>query len=347
MRTLTGALAVALVAAGGSAACGAEDSLMKEARGLFQPIPEKPPAVKDVVQTSAMVELGKALYFDPRLSESHNISCNTCHQIGLGGVDMLPTSIGHKSQRGSRNAPTVLNAVFNTAQFWDGRAADLKEQAGGPIQNPIEMAITHHHAIEMLKGIPGYKVMFDAAFPGMKDPITIQNVENAIAAFETTLITPNAPFDKYLRGDADALTAEQKEGLKLFVEKGCASCHNGINIGGGMYAPFGVVEKPGADILPPDDKGRFQVTKTASDEYVFKVPTLRNIELTPPYFHSGKSWDLKQAVGVMATSQLGEHLTGDQITKITAFLKSLTGEQPKVVYPILPPSTASTPKPEL
>ena len=143
------------------------------------------------------------------------------------------------------------------------------------------------------------------------------------------------------------MTAEQKEGLKLFVEKGCSNCHNGINIGGSMYAPFGVVEKPGADILPPADKGRFQVTKTAEDEYVFKVPTLRNIELTPPYFHSGKSWDLKQAVGVMATSQLGEHLTDDQISKITSFLRSLTGEQPNVSYPILPPSIVSTPKPEM
>ena len=347
MRTLAAALALASLTIGWTAAWGAEDPLMKEAQGLFQPIPEKPPAVKDVVATPAMVELGKALYFDPRLSESHNISCNTCHQIGLGGVDMLPVSIGHKSQKGNRNAPTVLNSVFNTAQFWDGRAADLKEQAGGPIQNPIEMSITHQHAIEMLRGIPGYKAMFDAAFPGDKDPITIQSVEKAIAAFEATLNTPNAPFDKYLRGDANALTTEQKEGLKLFVDKGCSGCHNGINIGGGMYAPFGVVEKPGADILPPADKGRFQVTKTASDEYVFKVPTLRNIELTPPYFHSGKSWDLKQAVGVMATSQLGEHLTDDQITKITAFLKSLTGEQPKVTYPILPPSTVGTPRPEL
>ncbi|MGZ5398093.1 MAG: cytochrome-c peroxidase, partial [Mycobacterium sp.] len=213
-------VALMLAAMSASASIAADDASMKEAQGLFEPIPLKPPAVKDVVATPAMVELGKALYFDPRLSESHNISCNTCHQIGLGGVDMLPTSIGHKSQKGNRNAPTVLNSVFNTAQFWDGRAADLKEQAGGPIQNPIEMAITHKHAIEMLKGIPGYKAMFEAAFPGDKDPITIRNVENAIAVFEATLTTPNAPFDRYLRGDAGALTAEQKEGLKLFVEKG-------------------------------------------------------------------------------------------------------------------------------
>lgn len=347
MRTLAAALALTSLTMFGATAWAAEDPLMKDAQGLFQPIPEKPPAVKDVAATPAMVELGKALYFDPRLSESHNISCNTCHQIGLGGVDMLPVSIGHKSQKGTRNAPTVLNSVFNTAQFWDGRAADLKEQAGGPIQNPVEMAITHQHAIEMLQGIPGYAPMFRAAFPGDKDPVTIGNVEKAIAVFEATLITPNAPFDKYLRGDAAALTAEQKDGLKLFIDTGCASCHGGINVGGGMYAPFGVVEKPGADILPPTDKGRFQVTKTADDEYVFKVPTLRNIELTPPYFHSGKSWDLKQAVGVMATSQLGEQLSDEQITKITAFLKSLTGEQPKVIYAILPPSTASTPRPDM
>src|SRR5512147_1105835 len=346
MRTLTATLATLLAVVGSISAFAAEDPLMKEAQGLFQPIPEKPPAVKDVAATPAMVELGKALYFDPRLSESHNISCNTCHQIGLGGVDMLPTSIGHKSQKGNRNAPTVLNAAFNTAQFWDGRAADLKEQAGGPIQNPIEMAITHQHAIEMLKGIPGYKGMFDAAFPGMKDPITIQNVENAIAAFEATLITPNAPFDKYLRGDANALTAEQKDGLKLFIDTGCAACHSGINIGGQMYAPFGVIERPGADILPPNDKGRFEVTKTVSDEYVFRVPELRNIELTPPYFHSGRVWDLNQAVGIMATDQLGKSLNDDQVAKITAFLKSLTGEQPQVTYPIMPPSVATTRTPE-
>jgi len=327
-------------------ALAADDPLMKQAQGLFQPIPSQPPAIKDITATPAMVELGKDLYFDPRLSQSHNISCNTCHQIGLGGVDMLPVSIGHKWQKGGRNAPTVLNAVFNVAQFWDGRAADLKAQAGGPIQNPIEMGITHEHAIEMLKSIPGYVPLFDAAYPDDKDPITMPNVVTAIAAFEATLINPNAPFDKYLRGDANALTAEQKEGLKLFIDTGCAACHSGINVGGQMYAPFGVIERPGADILPPSDKGRFAVTKTVSDEYVFRVPPLRNIELTPPYFHSGRVWDLNQAVGIMATDQLGKSLNDDQVAKITAFLKSLTGEQPQVTYPIMPPSVAATPTPQ-
>ena len=346
MRSSAALASAFLVLSVAASAVAADDPLMKQAQGLFQPIPLKPPAIKDVPATPAMVDLGKALYFDPRLSQSHNISCNTCHQVGLGGVDMLPTSIGHKWQRGGRNAPTVLNAVFNAAQFWDGRAADLKAQAGGPIQNPIEMGITHEHAIEMLKGIPGYAKPFEAAFPADKDRITMANVVTAIAAFEATLITPNAPFDKYLRGDANALTLEQKDGLKIFMEKGCAGCHAGVNVGGQMYAPFGVIEKPGADFLPPADKGRFEVTKTVSDEYVFRVPPLRNIELTPPYFHTGKSWDLRQAVAVMGTSQLGQTLTDDEISKITAYLKSLTGEQPQVTYPILPPSTASTPEPQ-
>lgn len=324
----------------------ADDPLMKQAQATFAPIPLTPPTIKGIVSTPAMVDLGKALYFDPRLSQSHNISCNTCHQIGLGGVDMLPTSIGHKWQHGGRNAPTVLNAVFNVAQFWDGRAADLKAQAGGPIQNPIEMGITPEHAIQMLKGIPGYSKLFEAAFATDADRITMSNVATAIAAFEATLITPNAPFDKYLRGDEAALTPEQKEGLQLFMSKGCSSCHAGINVGGQMYAPFGVVEKPGSDFLPPDDKGRFQVTHTVSDEYVFRVPPLRNVALTVPYFHTGKSWDLRQAVAVMGTSQLGQHLTEAEISNITSFLESLTGEQPQVTYPILPPSTVETPRPQ-
>jgi cytochrome c peroxidase len=342
MRILAFFLAFLIVSAPARAA---DDALMKQAQASFEPIPLTPPPLQDVASTPEMVALGKALYFDPRLSQSHNISCNSCHQIGLGGVDVLPTSIGHKWQRGSRNAPTVLNSVFNGAQFWDGRAADLKEQAGGPIQNPIEMGITAEHAIEMLKGVPGYAALFKDAFPNASDLVTMDNVASAIAAFEATLITPNAPFDKYLRGDAEALTAEQKDGLRLFMDKGCSSCHAGINVGGQKYAPFGVVEKPGANILPRTDKGRLMVTKTVDDEYVFRVPPLRNVELTPPYFHSGNSWDLRQAVAVMGTSQLGQKLSDEEVTKITAFLKSLTGEQPRIVYPILPPSTASTPRP--
>ena len=348
MKTLKGHVIAALAATAlAPMLAQAGTSLMDQAQALFEPIPATAETVKGVSSTPAMVELGKALYFDPRLSESHNISCNTCHQVGLGGVDMLSTSIGHHWQKGGRNAPTVLNAVFNTAQFWDGRAADLSEQAVGPIQNPIEMAISPEHAVTQLAAIPGYQPMFASAFPGNSSPVTLANVGTAIAAFEATLLTPNAPFDKFLRGDDNALDTRQKAGLKLFIDKGCASCHNGINVGGGMYAPFGVVEKPGADFLPPADKGRFQVTSTTSDEYVFKVPTLRNIELTPPYFHSGKSWDLKQAIAVMAASQLGQELSDQDVATIEAFLLALTGEQPRVTYPILPPSTVDTPRPQL
>ena len=323
----------------------AEDDLLTKARQVFQPIPAAPPELPGNPSSPAKIELGKMLYFDPRLSASHAISCNSCHNLGLGGADAEPTSLGHRWQHGGRNAPTVFNSVFNKAQFWDGRAKDLEQQAGGPIVNPIEMASPEAHVAEQIKGIPGYREAFEKAFPGESSPITLGNVQKAIAAFEATLITPNAPLDRFLRGEANALSPAQKEGLALFIDRGCASCHNGINVGGGMYAPFGVVEKPGADILPPTDKGRFTVTKTASDEYVFKVPTLRNIRLTAPYFHSGQAWDLGQAVAVMGVSQLGAQLSADEVSKITAFLDGLTGDQPKVTYPELPPSVGSTPQP--
>ncbi len=322
-----------------------QTALMKQSQGLFKPIPASAPPFKDNAATPAKVELGKMLYFEPRLSESHSISCNSCHMVGMGGVDLQETSLGHRWQHGGRNAPTVYNAVFGVAQFWDGRAKDLEQQAGGPLVNPVEMDTTEEHVVEQLKGIPGYAAVFAKAFPGTKDPITFDNVRKAIAVFEATLITPNAPFDRYLEGNEKALDANQKEGLALFISKGCSSCHNGINVGGGMYAPFGVVERPGADILPPDDKGRFEVTKTVSDEYVFRVPALRNIALTAPYFHTGKVWDLRQAVAIMGSSQLGAKLSEDEVSKIEAFLGTLTGDQPKITLPILPASVAATPRP--
>jgi cytochrome c peroxidase len=322
------------------------DELLTSAQAQFKPLPTTPPALPGNAATPAKLELGKMLYFDPRLSASHAISCNSCHNVGLAGTDAEETSIGHQWQRGGRNAPTVLNAVFNTAQFWDGRAKDLEEQAGGPMVNPIEMASPKEHLAEQLAAIPGYVSAFQAAFPGEPKPVTLANAQKAIAVFEATLITPNAPFDKYLRGDAAALSAAQKEGLQLFMSKGCAACHSGINVGGGMYAPFGVVEKPGADLLPAQDKGRFMVTKTAGDEYVFRSPSLRNVALTAPYFHTGRAWDLQQAVGVMGSSQLGTELNAKEIESIVAFLGSLTGEQPRIVYPVLPPSVTSTPRPQ-
>lgn len=324
----------------------AQSALMQQAQGLFKPIPEQPPTLKGNPASPAKVELGKMLYFDPRLSRSHSISCNSCHMVGMGGVDLEQTSLGHRWQHGGRNAPTVYNAVFDVAQFWDGRAKDLEQQAGGPLVNPVEMDTTEAHVVEQLKGIPGYAPAFARAFPGVAQPITFENVRKAIAVFEATLITPNAPFDRYLKGDDHALGADAKAGLALFINKGCVACHKGINVGGGMYAPFGVVERPGAEILPPTDKGRFAVTHTVSDQYVFRVPALRNVVLTPPYFHSGSVWDLRQAVGIMGSAQLGTKLSSADVDKIVVFLHSLTGEQPRVTLPILPPSVADTPRPK-
>lgn len=343
---MTRSMLVPLLCLASVSSAFAQDDLMARAQRDFQPIPLTAPALPGNAATPAKVELGKMLFFDPRLSASHEISCNSCHNIGLGGVDAEPTSIGHRWQRGGRNAPTVFNAVFNMAQFWDGRAKDLEEQAGGPMVNPVEMASEPAHVAEQLKGIPGYHEPFAKAFPGESDPISLANAQKAIAVFEATLITPNSPFDRYLKGDANALSAGQKAGLELFMSKGCAGCHNGINLGGGKYAPFGVVEKPAGELLPEGDKGRFMVTKTPSDEYVFRVPPLRDIALTAPYFHTGQVWDLREAVAVMGTSQFGVKLTDDEAGKITDFLDSLTGNQPQVTYPILPPSTGTTPRPQ-
>lgn len=326
---------------------GAGDALVQRAQAVFAAIPEEAPVLEGNPASEAKVELGKMLYFEPRLSSSWLISCNTCHNLGLGGVDLMETSIGHGWQKGPRNAPTVLNAVFNVAQFWDGRAADLMEQAQGPVQAGVEMNNTPERAVQTLKSIPEYVQRFSDAFPGEADAVTFENMARAIEVFEATLLTPHSPLDRFLAGDAGAMTDAQREGLTLFMDRGCTSCHNGINIGGGGYFPFGLVERPNADILPPDDKGRFAVTRTADDEYVFRSPTLRNIELTAPYFHSGVVWDLGQAVEVMGTAQLGTELSQEEIGAMVAYLQALTGEQPQVDYPVLPPHTPETPAPDV
>lgn len=321
------------------------DPLQDQAKQMFKPIPSTPPEIKDNPLTPEKIALGHQLFFDPRLSKSGIISCNTCHNVGLGGVDGVPTSLGHGFQKGPRNSPTVFNAVFNIAQFWDGRAADLKEQAKGPVQAAVEMNNTPARVEETLRSIPQYVAAFTKSFPSDQQPVSFDNMAKAIEAYEATLLTPNAPFDRYLGGDANALNEQQKNGLKLFMEKGCIACHAGVNIGGNGYFPFGLVAKPSADVLPANDKGRFAVTNTASDEYVFRAAPLRNIALTAPYFHSGQVWSLEQAVAIMGSSQLGQQLNESEVKDITAFLHTLTGEQPKIDHPILPPSTATTPRP--
>ncbi|MBF0471017.1 MAG: cytochrome-c peroxidase [Gammaproteobacteria bacterium] len=289
----------------------------------------------------AQVELGKKLYFDPRLSKSGFISCNSCHNLSMGGTDNLKTSIGHNWQRGPINAPTVLNSSLNLAQFWDGRAADLKAQAGGPIANPGEMAATHTLAIDVLESIPQYVTEFKQVFA--KDKITIDEVTQAIAEFEKTLVTPNARFDRWLLGDNDAITAKEKKGYELFKSSGCIACHNGEAIGGNSFQKMGVVEAYQAN---SPAEGLSAVTGKDADRFKFKVPTLRNVEMTYPYFHDGEAETLTEAVELMGKLQLGRKFNAEENAQIVAFLKTLTGDQPSFQMPILPPSTDATPQPK-
>lgn len=343
-RSLSSALAATTLLC---APAFADDAALREtAKELFEAIPLQAPMLENNVISRDRVDLGAKLFFDPRMSKSGLFSCQSCHNVGIGGVDGLETSVGHGWQAGPRNAPTMLNAVFNVAQFWDGRAPDLAAQAKGPVQAGVEMNNTPDNVVATLKSMQGYVDGFAAAFPGEADPITFDNFALAIEAFEATLITPNSKFDQFLMGQDGALSDQEKSGLQLFVDTGCAACHGGINLGGQDYYPFGVVEKPGAAVLPEGDKGRFAVSETADDEYVFRAAPLRNIALTAPYFHSGKVWDLKEAVAIMANSQLGAELTEPQIDDIVAFLGTLTGEQPEVVHPLLPVRSATTPRPD-
>ena len=294
----------------------------------------------------AKVELGKKLFFEPRLSKSGWITCNSCHNLSTGGADNLPSSIGHKWFLGPINSPTVLNSKLNLAQFWDGRAKDLKDQAGGPIANPLEMGSNHELAVSILQSIPEYVQWFSEIY-GLEEmygnkKINIDQVTDAIAAFEETLTTPNSRFDMWLKDYDNSISDSEKEGYDLFKKKGCIACHNGVGVGGNSYQKFGMAK--------PYDKdthtlGRYNVTKSEKDKYVFKVPLLRNIELTAPYFHDASTWDLNEAVNIMAEYQLGLKLTDDETNKIVAFLRTLTGDQPSVIFPILPPSTPTTPKP--
>jgi cytochrome c peroxidase len=296
----------------------------------------KPPAQINL----GLVELGKKLYFDPRLSKSGFISCNSCHNLSMGGTDNIPTSIGDHWQQGPINAPTVLNSSLNVAQFWDGRAADLKAQAGGPIANPGEMGFTHTLAIGVLESIPAYVREFKQVFG--KDKIDIDQVTLAIAEFEKTLVTPNSRFDQFLLGKKDALTADEQAGYKLFKDSGCVACHNGEAVGGNSFQKMGVVEPYKTKAAAG---GRADVTGKDADRFNFKVPTLRNVEMTYPYFHDGAANTLTEAVDIMGRLQLGKKFTKDENAKVVAFLKTLTGDQPSFLMPILPPSSDKTPRP--
>ena len=294
-----------------------------------------------VIKDPAMVELGKKLFFDPRLSQSGFISCNSCHNLSMGGTDNLVSSIGHKWQEGPINSPTVLNSSMNLAQFWDGRAADLKEQAAGPIANPKEMAFSHELAVDVISSIPQYVAEFKSVFG--KEEVTIDEVTSAIAAFEETLVTPNSRFDKWLKGDKTAISEQELAGYMLFKNSGCVACHSGVAMGGSSFQKMGLV-------APYETKnpaqGRADVTGKDADRMTFKVPTLRNVELTYPYFHDGAAKTLADAVDIMGRLQLGRNFTADENAQIVAFLKTLTGDQPVLTLPILPPSTENTPRPQ-
>ena len=294
----------------------------------------------------AKVELGKKLFFEPRLSKSGWITCNSCHNLSTGGADNLPTSIGHKWFFGPINSPTVLNAKFNLTQFWDGRAKDLKEQAGGPIANPFEMGSNHELAVSVLQSIPQYVKWFNDVYASKEmytdEKIHIDQVTDAIAAFEETLTTPNSRFDQWLIGYDKSISESELEGYNLFKDEGCVSCHNGVGVGGNSYQKFGVAKPYDKDT---NTLGRYNVTKDDKDKFVFKVPLLRNIEITAPYFHDASTWDLSAAVNIMAEYQLGVTLTDDETEKIVAFLRTLTGDQPSIIFPILPPSASTTPEP--
>ncbi len=320
----------------------AQNDRRATARALFGDLPPAVPRAGEAL-AEPLTDLGRMLYYDPRLSKNHDISCNSCHRLDAFGVDGEPTSPGHRGQRGDRNSPTVYNAALHVAQFWDGRAADVEAQAEGPVTNPVEMAMPDEATVvSVLRSIPGYAPLFAAAFPGESDPITYENMARAIGAFERRLITP-APFDAWKAGDDGALSADAKQGFDVFVAKGCPSCHAGPGVGGALYRKLGLVEP-----YETEDYGRENVTGDVADRHVFKVPSLRNVAKTGPYFHDGSIGSLEEAVRRMGSHQLGMDLSDAEISSIVAFLEALTGtvDPAYIAAPELPASGPDTPAPD-
>ncbi len=289
---------------------------------LFAPLPgEATPTTYQM--TDELVALGRTLFYDQRLSVDQQQSCNTCHLLDRYGVDGLPVSIGHNGDPVKRNSPTVYNAALHIAQFWDGRAATIEDQAKAPILNAGEMGMLDPREVEtILRALPGYKPLFTAAFPNQAEPIEFENAATAIAAFERRLITPGR-FDRFLAGDYTQLSQQEQRGLATFADLGCVTCHVGVTVGGLLYKKLGEVEP-----YPIEDAGRYLVTGLESDRYVFKVPSLRNAAETAPYLHDGSIQTLEEMVVLMARHQLGKQVTDAQVADIVAFIGSLTGELP-------------------
>ena len=292
--------------------------LLVYANEIITPIPQ------NITYNIKKAALGKSLFFDTRLSKNNDISCASCHNLYEGGDDNRKFSIGHNKQLGNINSPTILNSGFSFAQFWDGRAKDLKEQVSGPITNPVEMANTFSNVVSTLKKDNNLVKEFYKLY---KDGITKDSITDAIAEFEKALVTPNSPFDKYLRGDNNAISQNQLDGFRLFKSYGCISCHNGVNIGGNLFQKAGVF----VGNIDKNNLGRYNVTKDEFYKYYFKVPSLRNISKTAPYFHTGNIKSLKAAIGIMFKYQLGINPPKQDINKIYDFLNSLDGELPKII----------------
>ena len=314
-----------------------------DAMSMFAPLPAVM-ASHDNPVTDAKVKLGRMLYYEPRLSANQKISCNTCHPLDTYGAEAAPVSTGFKDQKGNRNAPTVYNAAGHFVQFWDGRAPTVEEQAKGPIMNPVEMAMpSNAAAVHVLQSMPEYVVLFEQAFPNEKEPINFNNMAQAIGAFERGLVTP-ARWDAFLQGDQAALSDAEKSGFNTFAAVGCQWCHNGAYVGGAAYQKLGVM-KPWPN---QKDAGRYQVTKDDADMMVFKVPSLRNIQKTGPYFHDGSVATLDQAIRDMGVHQRGVELNAAQVKSIETWMNALTGPIPidYIRQPVLPKSTPQTPTPE-
>ena len=323
---------------------GAGELMDMAKKSGLKPIPQDETTLMKMIDnpknpvTDRKVELGKKLYFDPRLSKSGLISCNTCHNLATGGVDGVGPATGHMWRHNPHhlNSPTVYNAVFADKQFWDGRSPDLEDQAQGPMQASPEMAATKKHVEEVVNSMPEYVKEFQAAYDNPKMKPTFKDVADVIGDFERTLVTPSR-YDDYLNGNENAMSKEEKEGMKIFIQKGCAACHTGVALGGGMQ-PFPVAGK-----YKYANVGDFKGDKNG----MVKTPTLRNILETRPYFHNGAVWDIKEAIKIMGETQLGTKISDEEASKIATFFGALTGKKPKVDYPMLPASTDKTPKPDL
>jgi cytochrome c peroxidase len=295
----------------------------------FKPLPDKMPDSQS--DTPEIIDLGRKLFFEKEISLTKSQACNDCHRLDYqkAGVDNLPTSKGAKGISGKRNSPTVLNAGFEVAQFWDGRASDLVEQAKGPLVNPIEMAMrTEKDVVKRLKSSADYRRRFDLAFPEQAEPVTFDNVARAIAAFERTLITPSR-FDRYLKGETEALSSKEKAGLDRFMDTGCIECHNSYTVGGRMLQKLGIYHP----YENKSDTGRYKITGQKEDRFVFKVCMLRNVTLTAPYFHDGRISALSEAVRLMAWMQLDIELSPREIDEIIRFLHTIEAEQPLNIMP--------------